>query len=249
MGELARRTRNWASLHRWPWPIWRARGGAELELSGERFFFADAAAPELSFWTQATRHGRWETATLAELRAVLRPGDVLLDIGAFIGAYTLLGSRLVGPEGRVVAFEPDGRARARLERNLRRNGAANVTVLPYAVGDHDGPVRFSASGDSVGHVDARGDSDVEMVTLDGICAALGVTPDVIKMDIEGGELSVIPGSTAARRARNLVLEVHEHEIRALGGDPSRLLSQLPGWRLLERDRPGYYRVTVGPRGS
>lgn len=54
---------------------------------------------------------------------------MVLDVGAFIGAHTLLSSRLVGPEGRVVAFEPDGRARARLERNLRRNGAANVTVL------------------------------------------------------------------------------------------------------------------------
>lgn len=87
-----------------------------------------------------------------------------------------------------------------------------------------------------------------MVTLDGVCASLGVTPDVIKMDIEGGELTAIPGSTVARRARNLVLEIHEPEIRALGGDPRWLLAQLPGWRPLETDRPGYHRVAVGPRG-
>lgn len=249
MGDLARRTRNWASLHRWPWPVWRARGAADLTLAGERLCFVDAGAPELSFWAQATHRGRWEPATVAELRAVLRPGDVLLDVGAFVGAYTLLGSRLVGPTGRVIAFEPDARARARLERNLRRNGAANVTVLPCAVGDHAGPVRFTATGDSVGHVDPRGDSEVEMVTLDAVCATLGVMPDVIKLDVEGGELGVIPGSTVLREVRNLVLEIHEHEIRALGGDPERLLAQLPGWRLLERDRPGYFRVAVGPRGS
>lgn len=48
-GDLRRRAANWADLHRWPWPVWRLRGGADLVIGGERFFFEDAAAPELSF--------------------------------------------------------------------------------------------------------------------------------------------------------------------------------------------------------
>ena len=93
--------------------------------------------------------------------ARVAPGDVFFDLGAYVGPFTLLAARLVGPEGRVVAFEPDPRARAVLERNLAANGVANVTVVPCAVGDRHGKVRFVAGGDSVGRVDAGGDLEVE----------------------------------------------------------------------------------------
>ena len=78
-----------------------------------------------------------------ELVRELKAGDVFFDLGAYVGPYTLLASRLVGEGGRVVAFEPDPATRDLLDRNLAANGASNVTVVPSAVGRAAGACRSS----------------------------------------------------------------------------------------------------------
>jgi FkbM family methyltransferase len=90
--------------------------------------------------------GVWEPNATAAFRSLLRPGDVCLDIGAHIGYFTLLASRLVGADGHVYAFEPTPATYEALCANLRRNDVQNVTALPVAVGDmqgqavlHEGP--------------------------------------------------------------------------------------------------------------
>ncbi len=235
----------WAHLHRWPWPLWKLKGSASLPIGPETFVFAEADRPELVWWAHEAHRGTWERPMVEELTGALRPGDVFFDVGAFVGPYTLLASRRVGPDGRVVAFEPDARARSLLQRNIEANGATNVTVLPVALGDHEGTVRFAASGDSVGHIASDGEVEVEMATLDGICARLGFEPTVMKVDIEGGEAAALGGSDVARRVRTLVLEVHEPELRQQGVDPDAFLGGLGPQRLLEPKGSGNYAVTVG----
>ena len=184
-----------------------------------------------------------------ELSRALRPGDVFFDLGAYVGPFTLLASRLVGPTGRVVAFEPDPGTRALLERNLAANAVTNVTVVPCAVGDHAGTVRFVASGDSVGRVGAAGDLEVRQVTLDGYCAEHGLQPTVMKVDIEGGEAGALDGSAAVRGVRALVLEVHEPPLRDQAVDPAAFLERLGPHELLESPDDGNYAVLVRPQAA
>lgn len=79
------------------------------------------------------KHGRYEPFETAALLSFLHPGDVMVDAGANIGAYTLPASRAVGPAGKVYAFEPEPANRQLLEGNLTENGISNVTVSPMAL--------------------------------------------------------------------------------------------------------------------
>lgn len=203
--------------------------------------------PQYVWWAHQARRRRWETEVVRELTRALNPGDVFFDVGAFVGAFTLLGSRLVGPTGKVVAFEPDPNARETLERNLAANGVDNVIVAPYAVGDHVGKVRLSASGDSVGHVTPTGGIEIEQVTFDSFCADQGLTPTVMKIDIEGSEAAALSGSETVGRLREYLVEIHEPALSARGVDPMALLGELGPYELLEASETGNYAVLVRPR--
>src|SRR6266436_706615 len=93
----------------------------------------------------SSTHGCWLGSYEYEKRKLFEelvgPGDVVYDIGAHVGFYTLLASVLVGHTGRVVAFEPSPRNLAYLRRHLAMNRLNNVTVVEGAVYDHDGEVR------------------------------------------------------------------------------------------------------------
>lgn len=134
---------------------------------------------------------------LPTLLRFLRPGQVFVDIGANIGAYTIRAARKVAPSGHVFAFEPVLANRRRLEAGLVANGIANVHVVPAAVGDancaviiHDGGRESSAS---LTH--QTGNScEVPMVTLDSFVRDHALPcVDWIKMDIEGCEPMALDG--------------------------------------------------------
>ena len=84
---------------------------ATLELAGHRFRFVDAMSRADFWWTWELSAGVWEPGVIRHLANALREDDVFLDIGAYVGPYALLASRLVGPGGKVYAFEPDPVAR------------------------------------------------------------------------------------------------------------------------------------------
>ncbi len=86
--------------------------------------------------------GRYEPAITALIRTVVRPNDAVVDVGANIGYFSLLSSRAVGPDGRVLAFEPAPMVRTALLANLALNRTRNVTVHDVALGAGDGEVRF-----------------------------------------------------------------------------------------------------------
>src|SRR6202022_4832032 len=77
----------------------------------------------------------FEDAEIAFVHRLLRPGMTVLDAGAHHGLYTLLASKRVGKQGRVIAFEPSPRERKRLRRHLRVNRCKNVDVQSCALGD------------------------------------------------------------------------------------------------------------------
>ena len=152
---------------------------------------------------------RWEEHIIEVLEKYVRPGSVAIDVGAHIGTHTLTLSRLVGPSGRVYAFEPVMKTYRELRRNLALNGVTNVVPLRYAVGS--GPASViemnpihpgEEGGTSVGH----GGDRVELRTLD----SFGFEQvSLIKIDVEGFELPVLDGAedTIRRNRPVLIVEI------------------------------------------
>jgi FkbM family methyltransferase len=155
--------------------------------------------------------GTYEPEQTRHFRELLRPGMTVLDVGAHVGYYTLLSARLVGSRGKVVAFEPNPRNCAFLRQHVAANGLENVTVEQSAVADRNGRMRFDfGTGTGTGRLTPEGEIDVSSVRLDDYCAARGIVPGAIKIDVEGAELDVLRGAEATIVDRPPVLFLSTH---------------------------------------
>lgn len=185
--------------------------------------------------------GAFEMDTAAALGKLVKPGFVILDIGANIGAHALPMARLAGPEGHVHAFEPMSWARGKLQRNLSLNPALrNVTVHPLALSDADRTeaVTFSCSwpmsgvGEGELHPFHKGQSMTETVRLarlDGYAADKGITRvDLVKLDVDGFEYKVVQGGreTLARHRPVIVMELGAYTLAEIGDDVRDLVGAL-----------------------
>ncbi len=150
-------------------------------------------------------HGHIEPDVTAALLQHLHEGDVFFDVGAHVGYFTLLASRLVGASGQVVSFEPTPSSRSLLQRNV--GDRTNVRVEPAAVWSEETKLtfndyswRFSALN-SAFEPRSRPDEavpsphtyEVDAVTLDGFVSRSGIEPDFVKIDAESAELEVLRG--------------------------------------------------------
>ncbi|MGH9412052.1 MAG: FkbM family methyltransferase [Vicinamibacterales bacterium] len=158
----------------------------------------------------------WNPEEYAAFRAAVRPGDIVLDIGANVGAYTILFAHWVGSAGRVFAFEPAPDARHALERHVRLNRFDDrVEVVPMAVSNADGAAAFTVDphgGASAlkGAVGTGETIDVPTTTIDSFCARQGIQPRVIKIDVEGAELDALVGARRVLAAEPVALFVEFH---------------------------------------
>ncbi len=135
------------------------------------------------------------------LLAAAQQSRVILDIGANVGWYSLHFARVAG-EARIYAFEPAARIHARLLANLALNGITSVVTEQLALQDQEGtdtlyfhPVETGASSvrDNRGFTGVQPE-EIRCTTLDLYCSRQGIRPDLIKCDVEGGELSVVRGA-------------------------------------------------------
>jgi FkbM family methyltransferase len=160
---------------------------------------------------------------MSAVAARLRPGMCVLDIGAHEGLYTLLAARLVSPGGTVHAFEPSPRERARLKENIALNKLANVHVHENAVGAAAGTALLHvAVADYAGHntmgafgyatTTLESSVEVEVVSLD-LFASQNALPhvDLLKIDVEGSETSVLRGARALLRKHRPVILVEAQD--------------------------------------
>lgn len=139
--------------------------------------------------------GTYEPEQTGLFQDLIRPGDVVLDVGAHVGYYTMLAAVLTGHAGRVFAFEPSPDNYAFLQSHVAKNRRADITTVNAAVGDHAGEVRFQrGTGSGTGHVADDGMLAVSMVTLDGFARERGIRCDAIKIDVEGAEMAVLRGA-------------------------------------------------------
>src|SRR5258708_4603002 len=174
------------------------------------------------------RHLAWNLEEYAALKRLAREGATVLDVGANVGCYTLLFAQWIGDAGHVDAFEPAAASRAGLERHLAINGlAGRVTVRPEAISDRSGSAPFLDAGthgeNRLAPVATSETRNVPSLSIDEFCEAAGISPDVIKTDIEGAELAAL---ARPRRA-----------IAAGGRAPPLVLARPPGRRRPAAARP------------
>lgn len=185
--------------------------------------------------------GTFEIAERAVFRDLIRPGMTVLDIGANAGLYAMTAAILAGPHGRVIAFEPSARERARLGRHLALNRITNVTIEPFALGERDAETDFYVADrtDSVlnSRVAMPGVSmtaaRVPMVRLDSYLARAGLDRvDVVKLDVEGSERDVLRGAeTCFLRSRPLLMcELEPARTLPWGYAPGVIFDLVASWR-------------------
>lgn len=164
---------------------------------------------------------------------IISPGNVVLDIGANVGYYTILSSSKVGNKGRVFAFEPNPETFKLLSENVKLNQCSNVTLEKKAISNVVGRVyldcqRFNKGDSSISHYKSDKTLTTESITLDCFVKTYPqVFVDVIKMDIEGSEIMVL---NAARTAFNrwksckLFIEYNPSSLSRYGGSEKELIS-------------------------
>jgi FkbM family methyltransferase len=176
----------------------------------------DATAAEVCFT------GRYEPQETQLLRDLIHPGDVFVDVGANWGYYTLAAAHMVGPQGRVVAFEPEPRLFALLAANVRVNNLHQVLLQPAAIGSRRERVPFSAFRSDDGNWGLSRAIDHERATVadfesdslpldDALDAASIGRVQLVKIDVEGSEAGVLAGmhrGLASGRYRYIMLECH-----------------------------------------
>ncbi len=148
--------------------------------------------------SQVNMLGLYDYNNMHFAQMVLERAPVFIDVGANIGAYTLIASEICG--AAVVSLEPVPAAFAKLQRNIALNGRENIQALNIGASREPGTLRMTCRGAStVNHVvapDAAGEdtATVRMDTLDAICERLALVPSIIKIDVEGHEPEVLAGA-------------------------------------------------------
>lgn len=146
----------------------------------------------------------------------IKKGWVVYDVGAHVGFYTLLASSLVGPEGKVHAFEPLAKNFDHLLKHLRINKVQNALPHRLAVSDKSGIMDFEeGTSTSTSHLVVGGKIQVEAVSIDEFIKTQSVPlPDFLKIDVEGHELQVLKGmSRLLNQKRDVIIHLEANSGR------------------------------------
>ncbi len=201
----------------------------------------------------------------AELKRLALPGRDFVDAGAHVGVASLVYAAFAGAGPRIVAFEPNPNVFPLLVENSRVN-AMRVECFRVALGAEVGTVNFFADGRNPNaslseeapkrywYWEAREKpamkaSHVTMTTLDRFCAALGLVPGLIKLDVEGAELQVLKGAaeTVRKHRPAILMETHVFAWESFGYNREALENEIAalGYRICD----GQGEPFDGPLGS
>jgi len=129
----------------------------------------------------------------------LKKGDIVVDCGAFYGEFALYAAKVVGSNGKVIAFEPDIDSFNKLIRNIALNKINNIIAIPEGLWSHNTTLEFNSNGilSSIYSLNIGGPCiQIPVVSLDYELNKRGIEKvNFIKMDIEGAEIEAIKGST------------------------------------------------------
>jgi FkbM family methyltransferase len=208
--------------------------------------------------------GRWHSTVVAMLREHVQPGMTVADVGANVGFMAAHMGDRAGPDGTVLAFEPEPRNFGILAWNARHARWRNVVPIHAAIGATSGTARLYLSsrdgGDhrTVASGEDRPSVDVERVALDDVARDRRTDVHFVKMDIQGAEGEAVRGMARTLRSpalRGLVLELWPEALRRAGEDPAEILREIreaglacPSHPLVDRDAAAFL-ADVPPHGS
>jgi FkbM family methyltransferase len=180
---------------------------------------------------------QYERDVVTAIERVCRRGSCVLDIGANIGVHTLRFARTVGESGRVYAFEPMEYAYRKLVRNVSLNAYRNITAVQIALAERNVKQQrlyfrssWATDGKRVDH-----DTIVDSERLDDWCVRLNLERvDLIKLDVDGNEFSVLSGAPLLlERCRPvIILEVAAYHFEDTRTNPLLTLQRL-GYRFAD----------------
>ena len=177
-------------------------------------------------------YGEWAQIELDFLLQFIRPGDVVIDIGAFIGTHSIAFGQKVGPKGKVIAIEPQNNAFQVLKKNIEQNNLTNIKIFKKAVSNISGTILIeqpdldndvNLASFTLAGITPDKDSkskhkqNIDVIILDQIISG---SCDLIKIDVEGMEILVLEGAAdTLRNSRPLVF--------------AECLSVQDGWNMVE----------------
>ncbi|MGA9771236.1 MAG: FkbM family methyltransferase [Blastocatellia bacterium] len=192
----------------------------------------------------AYRYVSWNLDEYRAFKSNLKAGHIVFDVGANVGCYSLLFGQWVGSSGKVYAFEPSPETFAALSRHVALNSLEDV-LLPVntAISDESSSVDFLAL-DTLGmsrmlvqneQAEASQVIRVPAISIDEFCARERVLPDLIKIDVEGFELSVLRGARETirdcRSRLALFVEMHPTTWREIGLSKADIIDELDAQNL------------------
>jgi FkbM family methyltransferase len=157
-----------------------------------------------------------------------KQGDIVVDVGAHMGKYTIIASKRVGANGKVIAIEAHPGNYEMLNRNIKLNGLTNVTTLNYAVYSKESKIKLFLPGEKSNHtiyntlISSRATNEEKFVevnanTLDSLLQQGGISHaevNWIKIDVEGAEFEVLKGAHDIMSNSNnitFLIEIHNLE--------------------------------------
>jgi FkbM family methyltransferase len=170
--------------------------------------------------------GDYEIELQDALAKDLKPGQTFYDVGANAGFFTLLGAKLVGGQGKVVAYEPHPMTAGQIRKQLKLNHVSCAKVIVKAVADQEGEAEFTddISSDMLGLASLRDGKAaatirVQLTDLDCEVATHGI-PDLIKIDIEGAEVMALKGmqDLLSNHSPVIYLELHGEDLAVECGE-------------------------------
>lgn len=196
------------SIKKWPWGYW------------DLYIYGVMERDELYFW-----------------RKLIRKGDIVIDVGANYGYWTLVASKLVGNSGTVLSFEPIDSTYETLLKNISASNVNNVTIYKQGLSNKTETTFFySLSSDDIGSQSSQGQQSildfdnkqqVDLVTLDGVIKTKK-SVKLVKIDIEGGELNALKGMEQLLKDSQpyITFEWNILTAESMGYHPDQILSYL-----------------------
>ena len=222
-----------------PWPIRQITNWTIRQLLPKQLQFGEATVvlnPADPVVSGALHFGVYEKAETKFFYTVCHDGMTFLDVGANIGYYTALAARIVGPNGKVIALEPDPESYQYLEQTVKANAVGNVQTFQVAASDGPATLPLFISKDNRGDnrlyapAEKRPQIEVEARPIDELLSENNInTVDFIKIDVQGYEPKVIAGlkKTINQSEKLTILsEFWPKGISEAGGDAKKFLDDL-----------------------
>lgn len=196
------------------------------------------------FMDREFRCGKYAENLVSLIRKVVQRGDTTVDIGSHKGYVAMCLAQQVGPEGTVLAVEPDPLAFAELAENRRRNAFQQIRLFNHAVGRESGTARFAMSHqlgwtsrypNEIAAPAIRGYADIPILTGDSLLSGAEICMSnlsFIKIDAEGSEEDILRGmmTTLNESGAILWIEINKLSLQKAGSSPENLFGLLEAQR-------------------